>query len=124
MNIKQTSASDLKSVNFQAKTVINAPDEMLSKEDKAYFQNLGRKLGTNRDTIEITIGKIKPDLFDENTEQYLFMQEVSIKDNNSAVDTKSAEFVPYIKNGEKNEQISPKICMEKAFEHITKMFRQ
>ena len=124
MNIAKTSSLNERPVNFQAKTVINAPDSMLSKEDKDYFKNLGSQLGTIKDSIEITLGEPEPSKVDPNVKGYPFIQKIAIKKKNGAVNETSVKFVPYIKNGEENEQLSPKAYMGKAFERISKMFQK
>lgn len=43
--------------NFKAKTTITAPKEALSKEDRIFLKEMGSKIGTDQDEIDITVGE-------------------------------------------------------------------
>ena len=58
MRISRISAHHTPLILFSAKTKVTAPESLLSKEDKEYFEQLGRRIKPDTDTIEIGISNL------------------------------------------------------------------
>ncbi|MBS4760925.1 MAG: hypothetical protein KHX03_09540 [Clostridium sp.] len=119
MNISKISlmASPLKT-NFKAQTNISAPEELLSKEDQAYFEALGSKIGTDKDTIEIKISELHDNKFNPNIKMYTAEKKYKIKHANGVSNIDNKMDIPYIKNGEMVEKNSPFNYIKTAFDRL------
>ena len=115
---KISMATPLK-MNFKAQTKITAPEEFLSKEEKEYFEELGSKIGTDKDIIEITISDLHDSKFNPDVKLYTAEKKYIIQKENgvSKIDTKMD--IPYIKDGEVIEKNSPLKYINKIFERLT-----
>ena len=67
------------SPSFKARTIIEAPETLLSKKDKKALIKMGEKIGTEKDVIEITIGELKPNYFNPDIEAYDIVKRFKIK---------------------------------------------
>lgn len=119
MNINKISlmASPLKS-NFKAQTRINAPEEFLSREEKEYFEELGSKIGTDKDTIEINISELHDSKFNPDVKMYTAEKKYHIQKENGFSEIDNKMDIPYIKNGEVIEKNSPLNYINKIFERL------
>jgi len=120
MNVSKVSMAQ--PLSFHAKTTINAPESLLSKEDKAYFENIGSKLGTNKDTIEISIGELEQSECEPDVTGYRCNKVIKQKTSKSASTNQSSIFVPYIVDGKVNEKTSPKNYLQRIFNRMSQNF--
>ncbi len=109
MNISKISINP--TASFKAQTKITAPETLLSKKDREYFEKLGSKVGTDADTIEIAIGDLTQSKINPSVTVYNYSSKTQIGNKfcQKVMD------IPYIKDGIKNEQNSP-------FSYLTKVF--
>ena len=109
MNVSKISINT--GASFKAQTKITAPETLLSKKDREYFEKLGSKVGTDADTIEIAIGDLAPSKVNPSVTVYNYSSKTQIGNKFS----QKVMDIPYIKDGIKNEQNSP-------FSYLTKVF--
>lgn len=113
MNISKISA--LTSPSFSAVTKISAPESLLSKKDKEYFEQLGKQYKTDRDTIEITISELSPSANHPETQCYTVLKTIGEKCAGGYTTDTTKMSIPFIKNGEIIENNSPKNYLAKVF---------
>lgn len=109
MNIMRVSS--LSTPAFKAQTKISAPENLLSKKDREYFEELGKKYKTPQDTIQIEISNLHAT--ENKPEVQCYTVSKLIKDGTSVEQSKKA--IPYIKNGVPIENNSPKNYLTKTF---------
>lgn len=109
MNIMRV--TPLSTPAFKAQTRINAPENLLSKKDREYFEELGKKYKTPQDTIQIEISSLHS--AENKPEVQCYTVTKMIKDGTSVEQSKKA--VPYIKDGVPIETNSPKNYLTKTF---------
>ncbi len=119
MSVQRVSiaASPLK-INFKAKTKILAPEELLSKKDKEFFEKLGSKIGTDNDIIEISISNLHCAESNPDVKAYTVSKMYMIQKNNSISTIKNRREIPYIKSGEIEEKNSPFNYINTTFERL------
>lgn len=115
MNISKINIST--SAAFGAKTTIVAPENMLSKDSKAYLESLGDKIGNAADTIKFTVGDMQENKIHPNSKSYKLTNFYKL----SNLVEQHSRPVPYIKNGEIIEKNSPKNYIEKLLENLMKL---
>lgn len=115
MRISRISAHHTPLILFSAKTKVTAPESLLSKEDKEYFEQLGRRIKPDTDTIEIGISNLYSSKTNPNVQCYDVTKTMGSKGDNSSSMQSSTISVPYIKNGIVQEKNSPKNYLEKLF---------
>ncbi len=120
MRIQNLNASQpLRSVNFKAMTTITAPESLLSQADREYFEEIGSKIGTDRDVIEITISDLHDSKYNKNIKEYSASKYYKF-DKKSPYPSLNLQgiSVPFIKNGELIEEHSPKNYIATAFARL------
>ncbi len=115
MRISRISAHHTPLILFSAKTKVTAPESLLSKEDKEYFEQLGRRIKPDTDTIEIGISNLYSSKTNPNVQCYDVTKTMGKESDNSSSMQSSTISVPYIKNGIVQEKNSPKNYLEKLF---------
>ena len=115
MRISRISVHHAPLVAFSAKTKITAPSSLLSKEDKEYFEQLGKKIKPDSDTIEIGVSNLYSSKTNPNVQCYDVTKTIGKEGNISSSSQSSTISVPYIKNGVCQEKNSPKNYLEKLF---------
>ena len=115
MRISRISAHHTPLILFSAKTKVTAPESLLSKEDKEYFEQLGRRIKPDTDTIEIGISNLYSSKTNPNVQCYDVTKTMGKESDNSSSMLSSTISVPYIKNGIVQEKNSPKNYLEKLF---------
>lgn len=115
MRIPRISAHHTPLILFSAKTKVTAPESLLSKEDKEYFEQLGRRIKPDTDTIEIGISNLYSSKTNPNVQCYDVTKTMGKESDNSSSMQSSTISVPYIKNGIVQEKNSPKNYLEKLF---------
>ena len=101
-------------VAFGAKTTIEAPESMLSKDNKAYLESLGSKIGTPEDTIKFTVSDLQENKIYPNSKSYVVKKFYQLS---NLIDS-SSKSVPFIKNGTILEQNAPKNYIEKVLKNL------
>lgn len=115
MRISRISAHHTPLILFSAKTKVTAPESLLSKEDKEYFEQLGRRIKPDTDTIEIGISNLYSSKTNPDVQCYDVTKTMGKESDNSSSMQSSTISVPYIKNGIVQEKNSPKNYLEKLF---------
>ena len=115
MRISRISAHHTPLILFSAKTKVTAPESLLSKEDKEYFEQLGRRIKPDTDTIEIGISNLYSSKTNPNVQCYDVTKTMGKESDNSSSMQSSTISVPYIKNSIVQEKNSPKNYLEKLF---------
>lgn len=104
----------LNQIPFAARTKINAPESLLKEEDCKYFEELGSKIGSDTDVIEITLSDLTPSKRDSSVLIYRCSQHVKINGFNKQTNID----IPYIMRGEKKENAEPKNYLKKFFDRL------
>lgn len=115
MRISRISAHHTPLILFSAKTKVTAPESLLSKEDKEYFEQLGKRIKPDTDTIEIGISNLYSSKTNPNVQCYDVTKTMGSKGDNSSSMQSSTISVPYVKDGIVQEKNSPKNYLEKLF---------
>lgn len=114
MNIEKISTTP---AIFGAKTKVNAPITMLSRKDKKFFEAWGSRIGTDSDTIELTISSPIKNKKDTKVKFYAFTEDTTFT-KNEKVGTCSTKLIPYITSCGKNPLAIPKVFLTRIFENI------
>ena len=115
MRISRISAHHMPLIAFSAQTKVTAPENLLSKEDKEYFEQLGKKIKPDSDTIEIGVSNLYSSKVNSDVQCYDVTKTIRKKGDNSSSMQSSTISVPYVKNGVVQEKNSPKNYLEKLF---------
>lgn len=116
MNISKISGNSINT--FKAQTKITAPEHLLSKEDREYFEELGKRYKTPNDSIEISISELHPSTAKPEVQCYTVEKTINIRTANGNSTDKSQNAIPYIKNGVTVENNSPKNYLSKIFNNL------
>ncbi len=116
MNISKISANN--ALGFKAQTKINAPEDLLSKKDRAYFEELGKKYKTPNDTIEINISNLHSIDDKPNVQLYTVSKTIRTNSANGNSLDQSKMTIPYVKDGVTIEKNSPKNYLSKVFSSL------
>lgn len=117
MNIQKISLN--KNLSFKATVKVNAPENLLKEDDRKYFESLGPSIGNDSDTFEVTISDLNPSEVDPSVLVYQCTQ--NYKSHADAFRTKYSNItIPYIKNGVKMQDKSPKAYLQKIFDRLMK----
>ena len=111
------------SPSFKARTIIEAPETLLSKKDKKALIKMGEKIGTEKDVIEITIGELKPNYFNPDIESYDIIKKFKIKAPTEYIMEHTESTIPYLVAGEPLSITTPKIYLEKMFKKLAQRTR-
>ena len=115
MNISKISSAQ--NLPFKAKVTVNAPEKLLSKEDKKYFESLGPSIGNESDSFEVSISDLKPSAINPSVLVYQCTQRYVSPSN--PLYTKSQSIpVPYVKDGKTMEDKSPKVYLQRIFDRL------
>lgn len=101
-------------VSFRAQTTIEASESMLNKEDKAYLESIGKKIGNDTDTIKFTVGDLHANKMNPDLKGYTVTKSYKIAN----LIEQSLKTIPFIKNGEIIEKNSPKNYIEQALKKL------
>ena len=116
MNVSKVSM--MSPMVFKAQTTIKAPESLLSKEDRDYFESVGSEIGKPTDTINITISDLHDTKRNPNVKTYTATKEYHFEQPTRLNSIKSNIEVPYIKNGEVVEKNSPKNYIANALKKL------
>ena len=112
--MKVTKISIANPLSFKAQTTIEASESMLSKEDKAYLESIGKKIGNDTDTIKFTVGDLQANKMNPDLKGYSVTKSYKIAN----LIEQSSKTIPFIKNGEIIEKNSPKNYIEQALKKL------
>ena len=105
---------------FKAQTTIKAPESLLSKEDREYFESVGQAIGTPADTIEITISDLQDSKSNPTVKTYKVTKNYHFENSQNRFEKQGTINIPYIKNGEVVEKNSPKNYIAQTLEKLIK----
>ena len=120
MSISKIGISALLKTNFKAHTTITAPESLLSKENKEYFEEIGAKIGIDSDVIEISVSDLFDSKIDPSVKMYKARKKYSITNDNNVISVDNSIDIPYIKRGELVEKNSPKNYIKNIFDRLLK----
>lgn len=107
--------------NFGAKTIIEAPESLLKKEDRDLLIARGKSIGSDKDIIEIRIGELKPNKINSKIQGYDLSKKVRIRTENKMIMEETERTLPYIIEGEKLPLTDPKQYITKALDTIMQL---
>ena len=117
MNISKISSAQ--GLPFKAKVTVNAPENLLSREDKKYFESLGPSIGNQDDVFDVTISELKPSAMNPSVLVYQCSQKYLSPSNPSYSRLLSVP-LPYVKDGKTMEDKSPKVYLQRIFDRLIK----
>ena len=106
------SSSNLKT-NFKAKIEIEDTENLLSEEDKKYFKFVGKRIGTDSDTIQIKLSGIKDSEKDPDVQYYDMFAKYVFKTNDDCYYGKTEASLMYSKNNKIIEKNLPEKVIER-----------
>ena len=112
MNVSRISMAN--PLSFKAQTTIEASESMLNKEDRAYLESIGKKIGNDTDMIKFTVGDLQANKMNPDLKGYTVTKNYKI----SNLIENSSKTIPFIKNGEIIEKNSPKNYIEQALKKL------
>ena len=113
MSIQKISLSIPKKVSFKARTVIQAPDTILSKEDKDRFVKMGKKIGSDKDYIEIRVSELQESDREPGVVYYNLSKRDIIQAKEGEYKSSVISSITYSKNDVLIENNAPEVMIEK-----------
>ena len=121
MSISKLSMSSPLKSNFKARTTINAPEHLLSKEDRKKLIEQGKKIGTDSDTIDINVSEIKDSDRDPDVKIYNISESYNLTlRNNEKYTVKSNSSFVYSSSDKLYEKNLPKYIIGRHLDNKIK----
>jgi len=108
---------------FGAKTTIKDDNNMLSKKDRADLIRIGSNIGTDKDTIEITLGDLQPNQIVRDVEGYDYVINSEFRTPSMWVKKSEELTVPFYVKGEFLQMNTPKNFLVRTLEKIAASIR-
>lgn len=112
VNNSQTMSSVLKT-NFKAQTTVNAPNDVLNNEDRKSLKEMGSKIGTDKDTIDITVGEKK-----EEKRSHIVLYNIKIDSVFDGKKQKKSIDLPISCDGKIYQRYRPEVYIPKMLERL------
>jgi hypothetical protein len=108
---------------FCAKTTITAPKSLLSDEDAAYLKDLGSKIGTDKDSISITLSELQSGSMAPNIQSYRLTRKARFEVGKTLHIIDNSKMVPYLNNGKELPHAVPKKYLIGVIKQIAQQYK-
>jgi hypothetical protein len=115
--------SKITSLAFGAKTTIIAPSTLLSEDDKNYLKSLGSKIGTDKDSISITLSDLQTTPINQNVQAYRITRKARFEIGKSVHIIDNSKNVPYLHNGKELPHAVPKKYLVGVIKQIAQQYK-
>ncbi len=107
---------------FKAQTIIEAPEELLSAEEKTELIKQGKRIGIDKDKIEIKISSLKPNKINSNILGFDLSKKVQLRTPNKIVMEYTETTLPYIVEGKTITINEPKKYITSFLDSLANLF--